>query len=929
MQKKIILSAIFILLISFPLNSQDGSIFKLFQNPEVPNGPVLAILPYGDTIFVGGSFHFWGPPIGSFGVFDLATGDVDLDFFRLSTPVYKILLDNSGGFYICGSGSMGTKNLLKRDGTSKSFNSIIHVNPDGNVDENFNAPSFKPYTNAPIHSMALYDTILFVLGNFQKVNDSSRTYLAALDARTGKVLPWKTDSIAFNSLWKSGIAVYDTTLYVYGDIQQVGDSIRTGIAAFDIRTGKLLPWNPKVKGEVHSIAVYNNIVYIGGDFDSVGTYKRSNLAAINKITGEVTNWAPNASSYVYALKVYGSKLFVGGSFERIDTVRRENIACFDLATGQLTNWQANVIFTLRLKSSTGSYSSYYVPDYFSLGVYDIEIVDSTLFIAGDNLNAFITTGTDTVIKYGIVALDLATGNLKNWDGCALYGDSPILGYSVYGAIINDLQVWGNKLLVGGELFSGQNIMGSLGRQVIERNIVAAIDAKTGKVIRGWKGPDFTFVECYYDKIGSWYSKTLAKYVSALAIDDSTLYVGGNMSLKGPHWYSYYCDIRDYPEVLVALDLKTGQVRRKWTFDKSEDLLNRANGYDGIKKILPTQNAIYVAGGLWWVKVPGSKIGFVVIDKSTGNILNWNAGLWGGARSVAIKNDTLFVAGWFTKVLDTIPRTYIAAFSTRLDSVKLLNWQSGPFQILYDSYNRLTATIWDMALEDSVIYICGSFITSGDSARERIASIYTRDGKFTGWKPSTSSLGSNYYTSIALTDSVVYFGGNWGVDAFSKRTAQKVSRRWHNNTPRIDISAIAVNPKYRHVYIGGKFFGNPDITGAYYPMPFFFIAPYAEDVLTSVEELNQLVILNDYKLYQNYPNPFNPSTKIEFEIPKKEHVKLIIYDILGREVKRVVDEELQMGRYTVNVDMSGYSSGVYFYRFEAGNFVSVKKMILLK
>jgi len=504
-----------------------------------------------------------------------------------------------------------------------------------------------------------------------------------------------------------------------------------------------------------------------------------------------------------------------------------------------------------------------------------------------------------------------------------------LGYSVYGAMINDLQVWGNKLLVGGELFSGQNIMGSLGRQVIERNIVAAIDAKTGKVIRGWKGPDFTFVECYYDKIGSWYSKTLAKYVSALAIDDSTLYVGGNMSLKGPHWYSYYCDIRDYPEVLVALDLKTGQVRRKWTFDKSEDLLNRANGYDGIKKILPTQNAIYVAGGLWWIKVPGSKIGFVVIDRSTGNILNWNAGLWGGARSVAIKNDTLFVAGWFTKVLDTIPRTYIAAFSTRLDSVKLLNWQSGPFQILYDSDNRLTATIWNMALDDSVLYICGTFKTSGDSARERIASIYTRDGKFTGWKPSTSSLGSNYYTSIALTDSVVYFGGNWGVDAFSKRTAQKVSRRWHNNTPRIDISAIAVNPKYRHVYIGGKFFGNPDITGAYYPMPFFFIAPYAEDVLTSVEELNQLVILNDYKLYQNYPNPFNPSTKIEFEIPKKEHVKLIIYDILGREVKRVVDEELQMGRYTVNVDMSGYSSGVYFYRFEAGNFVSVKKMILLK
>jgi len=247
MQKKIILSAIFILLISFPLNSQDGSIFKLFQNPEVPNGPVLAILPYGDTIFVGGSFHFWGPPIGSFGVFDLATGDVDLDFFRLSTPVYKILLDNNGGFYICGSGSMGTKNLLKRDGTSKSFNSIIHVNPDGSVDENFNAPSFKPYTNAPIHSMALYDTILFVLGNFQKVNDSSRTYIAALDARTGKVLPWKTDSIIVQYLGIKALAVSDSVLFIGGDIQKIGNSTRYGIAALNIKTGELLPWNPMVK----------------------------------------------------------------------------------------------------------------------------------------------------------------------------------------------------------------------------------------------------------------------------------------------------------------------------------------------------------------------------------------------------------------------------------------------------------------------------------------------------------------------------------------------------------------------------------------------------------------------------------------------------------------------------------------------------------
>ena len=86
---------------------------------------------------------------------------------------------------------------------------------------------------------------------------------------------------------------------------------------------------------------------------------------------------------------------------------------------------------------------------------------------------------------------------------------------------------------------------------------------------------------------------------------------------------------------------------------------------------------------------------------------------------------------------------------------------------------------------------------------------------------------------------------------------------------------------------------------------------------------------NYNLYQNYPNPFNPTTNIRFEIPRTSLVKLIVYDILGREVATLVNEKLSTGSYEVEWTGISYPSGVYFYRLVTGNFVDVKKMVLIK
>ena len=99
-------------------------------------------------------------------------------------------------------------------------------------------------------------------------------------------------------------------------------------------------------------------------------------------------------------------------------------------------------------------------------------------------------------------------------------------------------------------------------------------------------------------------------------------------------------------------------------------------------------------------------------------------------------------------------------------------------------------------------------------------------------------------------------------------------------------------------------------------------------LASVEAINNS-IPSRYSLFQNYPNPFNPSTKISYSIPQADFVTLKIYDILGNEVSTLVNEERSSGSYEIEFNASSLSSGVYFYRMQAGNYTSAKRFVLMK
>jgi hypothetical protein len=157
------------------------------------------------------------------------------------------------------------------------------------------------------------------------------------------------------------------------------------------------------------------------------------------------------------------------------------------------------------------------------------------------------------------------------------------------------------------------------------------------------------------------------------------------------------------------------------------------------------------------------------------------------------------------------------------------------------------------------------------------------------------------------------------------------------------SAIAVSPKVFALAPGDSqkvtFSVRPGLLGpAYYyaivtiNSRFAFGQPtfkktMAFQKVTGIAQQNELP--KEFALAQNYPNPFNPSTTIRYGLPRASHVSLCVYDILGREVAVLVDDQEEPGFHTATWDAKGMASGVYYYRIVAGEFHAVKSMVLMR
>jgi hypothetical protein len=180
-----------------------------------------------------------------------------------------------------------------------------------------------------------------------------------------------------------------------------------------------------------------------------------------------------------------------------------------------------------------------------------------------------------------------------------------------------------------------------------------------------------------------------------------------------------------------------------------------------------------------------------------------------------------------------------------------------------------------------------------------------------WEISENTPGDGNYTIRVgwmrkLEDSIFYNSSlsNWRIFRLS------------------DTTQIASTGYSKPTMPGGRSIQHASIT----TLDMFTVGTFTN--LTDVEE-SPMDVPVEFSLKQNYPNPFNPSTTIRYELPKASHVTLTVYDLLGREVATLVNDVEEPGYKSVQWDASRFSSGVYFCRLTAGEFIQTRKLLLVR
>ncbi len=353
----------------------------------------------------------------------------------------------------------------------------------------------------------------------------------------------------------------------------------------------------------------------------------------------------------------------------------------------------------------------------------------------------------------------------------------------------------------------------------------------------------------------------------------------------------------------------------------------ANGVNGLVNALAVYNGELYVGGEF-TSAGGVSANYIARWNGT----SWNSvgkgsgnGVNGYVYALAVYNEELYVGGSFGSA-GGVSANYIARWNgTSWDSVGT------------SSGNGVSGGVRALAVYNGELYVGGNFTyanwTGSNPTSIRANNIARWNGNAwnsvgTGSENGVSITGLiPYVYALAVYNGELYVGGRFirAGTVVAGRIARWNGNNWNSLTMiNSGVSSgdyvSSLTTYNNELYVGGDFTEAGGISANR-------IARWTIGDATDVEE-NALTPTN-FVLHQNYPNPFNPSTTISFTIPKSSYVTLKVYDVLGREVAELVNGDLQAGSHSINFDASRLSSGTYFYRLQAGNGVKMKKMMLIK
>jgi len=694
----------------------------------VTDGQVNAIAQAGGNVFIGGSFSKVFPYTGNGVVVSTTTGIVDQAFPRVNGPIFSVVPDGNGGWFIGGEFTVvGTLSRL----------CVAHIKADKTVDTAWNA-NFS--TGCSVFTMGRSGTTLYIAGGFSTIGGETRNKIGAVNTTTGAVLPWNPNAKDTVRV----LTVAGSIVYVGGEFASVatnppgqpsiGGAIRNRIAALDADTGLATNWDPGANQGVRAIVVDGNTVYVGGGFSTVGgggegLTSRSGLAALNASTGVATDWDPNAGGQqVLALAKSGNTVYAGGQFTTIGGITRHRIAAINANTGAATAWDpaaSSTVNSIRVVGSTvyvtGTFTSIGGQLRNNVAALDanvntdmalawnpnanqtaraVEVVGSTVYIGGE----FTSVGGET-LRNNIAAFNATTGAVTAADPNA-------------NGAVHALAAFGNTVYVGGDFTA-------LNGGTLLRDHLAALDATTGVSSALWNpGADGSVK------------------VLTTSPDGNTVYAGGDFATVASQARSRIAGITASSPASVT------------TWNPG------ANGT--VSALATTSNKIYVGGS--FTNIASTNRNFLAFLKATpgGTIIqDWNPNPNGAIHTILMggvtlctagsgSTPTVYIGGEFTSLNGgIIQRSRVAAIKSSGAGNTICDWNPG----------ANGGTVRTLALSGDTLFMGGDFTSAGGvSPLSRLAAVDVVSGSANSWNPNANS--SIRALSVSNVTGALYAGGNF-------------------------------------------------------------------------------------------------------------------------------------------------------------------------
>ncbi|HXS81619.1 MAG TPA: PQQ-binding-like beta-propeller repeat protein [Methylomirabilota bacterium] len=637
-----------------------------------PGSSLNASAASGDTLFLAGHARWAGPLTGGGVPLDGLTMTAPTGFPHVNGHVLAATPDGSGGWYI--------------GGTFTHVGGRPHVNL-AHVNANLSVDNWAPSSNNDVITLLATPTEVYFSGTFTAVNGQPSTGFAAVARTTG--------ATTFNPPMGGLVAALATDgnrLFAGGDFASASNQPRTRLAAYRLADHALTGWTAPANALVAALRFANGVVYVAGNFNTVMGLPRGGAAALDPVTAEPTAWDPHMGSFatygVRALIPVGDRVYLGGGFTQMGGLSRLGLAAVDTASGALTTWDPQVrntspgssgatVTSLELSGSRvvagGTFEAVGAVACSNLAWLDattgvplpgspeapgearaLASSGSRLYVGG----RFSTLGASR--RGDLLALRISTGELLPWAPDATRDRAEVIfgNVLVHTSSLTSIAVDAERVYVGQSFFEG-----AAGSDVGE---VVAYSRETGAKL--WERPMY-------------------RTVSALAVRDTVLYVGGE----------FFSPSR----AVVAVSAATG-AEIPWGVDAD------ARAY-----ALQATSAGLVVGGVFTSLGGQPRSHLAMLDYATGEATAWDPEPDAAVWSLAAAGKTLFCGGDFTSIAGR-PRTRLAALA--LDTGEPDGWAPAA-----------NATVRALDYEQGVLYVGGGFTTVAGQPRTGLAALNPSSG----------------------------------------------------------------------------------------------------------------------------------------------------------------------------------------------------------